>query len=379
LALPGQAISLLDYTFPTSTTQQAYLNGTFNAVGNSSDTTQVGYNVGGSGTYWLALRSLPFSYNISGAASASNSRGTADGAETENSFDVNAATNLDKYLSNAVKVFVYGGASVDYRKLAFQDSADDPRVDVEAGMGYGRTINATVLKQAVRMDEDFQKYGVTTAGLSDDALLQLAAIIDRESEFRSTYGNVEYRKYWYGEMEKVLAAGGVLARETLGAMGVLRIQEVIDEPTAQRWHGWSARVGVGARLSDYNGESGDPNLVARLENHLPIGMVLQLSNRLSLSTVFADDMVYNLQENLRVDYEISNRVDWYNGLTVNYDMVTATGAEDLMGAIFNSTFIYYLENRLSFSPELQVRYTDNNVVDPEWDWAILGGISYRLK
>ncbi|MCB9473738.1 MAG: hypothetical protein H6678_08005 [Candidatus Delongbacteria bacterium] len=379
LASIAHAISLTDYTFPTSTTQQAYVNGTFNADGNSTDTTQVGYNFGGSGSYWLALRSLPFSYDVTAGASASTNRATADGASAENAWDVNVATTLDKYLRNDEKFFVYGAAAVDYRKLAFEDKADDPRVDVEAGMGFGRTINATVLKQAVRMDEDFVKYGITTRGMPDAALLSLAAIIDREDEFRSQYGPVEYRKYWYAEMENILVDAGVMATSSLGAMGVLRIQEVLVEPSAQRWHGWKARAGVGARISDYDGSSGDPTLTARLDWHRPIGMDLQITNSTALSTVLSSDVVYTLEDLFRVDYEISNRIDWYNSLTARMDIPTATDAENNLEATLSSTFLFYLENQLSFNPEVQFRWRDDGIVDAEWDWVILGGITYRLK
>lgn len=375
----SQAISLTDYTLPTSTTQQAYLNGTFNAQGNSIDTTQTGYLVGGSGTYWLALRSLPFSYDVSVGASATTSRSTVEGAESEDAYDINLSTNLDKYFTDEGEFFIYGAAYMDYRKLASMEEADDARIDVEAGVGFGRTINATVLKQAVRMDEDFLKYGVTTNRLPDSALLALASIIDRESEFRSRYGAVEYGKYWYGEMERVLLDAGVLARESLGALGVLRIQEVIQEPTAQRWHGWQARVGVGSRISDYDGESGDPTLTARLDWHQPVGMDLQFTNRASFSTVFTTDPLYRLQDLFRLDYEISNRVDWYNGVTFKYDVPTETDAESVFESILASTFIFYLENQLSFNPELQFRYLDDGIADAAWDWAILGGITYRLK
>ena len=375
----AHAISLLDYTFPTSTTQQAYVNGTFNANGTSADTTQVGFTLGGSGNYWLALRSLPFSYDVSLGASISTSRSTIDGASTEDAWDINMATNLDKYFNNEDNFFVYGGASADYRRLILQDEADDPRIDVEAGLGFGRTINATVLKQAVRMDEDFVKYGITTRGMPDAALLKLAAVIDRESEFRSRYGPVEYRKYWYGEMESVLQDAGVLATETMGAMGTLRIQEVMAEPTAQRWHGWQVHLGVGSRISDYNGSSGDPALTARLDWHRPVGMDLQFSNKASIATVFADDLSYNLEDLFRVDYEISNRIDWYNSLMARIDIPTATDAENVTEVTLASTFILYLENRLSFNPEIQFNYRDDGIVDAEWNWVLLGGITYRLK
>ena len=63
LELPAAlAISLTEYTFPTSTSQDAYLNGTFNLNGSSKDSTQTGYNFGGAAQYNLYYRSLPFTY-----------------------------------------------------------------------------------------------------------------------------------------------------------------------------------------------------------------------------------------------------------------------------------------------------------------------------
>ena len=44
--------------------------------------------------------------------------------------------------------------------------------------------------------------------------------------------------------------------------------------------------------------------------------------------VFASDPVYSLQNVFRVDYEISNQIDWYNGLTLNYDNQPVEGATD---------------------------------------------------
>ena len=68
---PGvSAISLTDYRFPLSTSQQAYLNGSFSS-NDANDAGQVGYNVGGAGIYDLYHRSLPFSYELHASANAS--------------------------------------------------------------------------------------------------------------------------------------------------------------------------------------------------------------------------------------------------------------------------------------------------------------------
>ena len=129
-------------------------------------------------------------------------RGSVEGAKDENGYNLRLNSRANKYLRTDSKVFGFGSALVEYRKLPSAGSADDPYVDVKAGAGYGRTVNATVLKQAVRMSEDFRRFNVTKTDLPDEALLKLARIIDREAEFQTKYGTEEYRKYWYDAMEK---------------------------------------------------------------------------------------------------------------------------------------------------------------------------------
>lgn len=378
-ATGAQAVKLTDYKFPVSTSQEAYVNSLLNVAGQSADTTEVGYNFGGSANYRLNFRSLPLSYDLSLLGNFSVVKGTEEDAETKDAFYLMASTTADKYLREDRDYFVYGAGSIEYRKLASQEDADEPRIDVEGGVGYGRTINATVLKQAIRMNEDFLKYGVIKSDMPDQTLLDLAAIIDRESEFRSKHGSVEYRKYWYEEMENVVRESGVLSGDSLGAIGILRIQEVLDEPTAQRWHGWVVRGGVGARVQDFDGESGDPRLTVRFDWTRPAGIELQFTNNAAYSTVFEDDPVHTLSDIFRVDYEISNRIDWYNSLALNYDIQTADALENILRLDLRSTYFFYIENELAFSPEFQYSFVDDGFGDSEWNWAFLMSFTYRLR
>jgi hypothetical protein len=375
----ADAVKLTDYKFPISTSQEAYVNWLLNTSGQSADTTEVSYNFGGSANYRLNFRSLPLSYDFSVVGNFSLAKGSEKDSESEDAYYIMATTGADKYFREDKDYFGYGAASFEYRKLSSMEDADDPRVDLEAGAGYGRTINATVLKQAIRMNEDFLKYGVIKSDLPDEALLDLAAVIDREAEFRSKHGNIEYRKYWYEEMEKIIRDSGMLSGDSLGAIGILRIQEVLDEPTAQRWHGWVARVGVGARVSDFDGESGDPRLTARFDWTRPYGIDLQLRNNATYSTVFEDDPVHTFSDIFRVDYEVSNRIDWYNSLGLSYDMPTADGLENILRMDLTSTYFFYIENQLSFSPEFQYQFVDDGFGDSEWNWTLLMSFSYRLR
>jgi len=377
----AQAVDLTKYTYPVSTSQRAYLNGTFNVGGSSGDTceTETGYTFGADASYDLFYRSLPFSYFFNALGNFSMNKSQIIDSEREDAYNLLIDTRANKYFKDESKLFGFGSTTLNYRKLAAVEDADDPYWDVTAGVGYGRTIDATVLKQAYRMAQDFKRFGVVKGEVPENTLIELARIIDRESEFRSTHGPVEYRKYWYEAMEEVLTTAGVLTGDGLGAVGVLRIQEVLDEPTATRYYGWEARVGVGVVISDYDGESGDPLLNAAFDYSRPVSLQLQLNNNAYFQTVFQDDAVHRLGDVFQVYYEITNRIDWNNTMALEYRMPTAEDAENVLDLNFISAFIFYIENYLSFNPSFVLNYLDDGVNDAKSDWALRGSISYRMK
>jgi hypothetical protein len=374
-----QAVDLTKYTFPTSTSQEAYVNGTFNVNGTSLDTLETGYNLGGDARYDLFYRSLPFTYNLNAIGSFSLNKSQEEDAERQEAYNVRVRTRANKYFSDESKLFGFGATTAEYRKLAVQEDADDPYWDVSAGVGYGRSIDATVLKQAYRMAQDFKRFGVVNADVGEATLIALARIIDREGEFRSQYGPVEYRKYWYEAMEEVLQDAGVLAEDGLGAIGVLRIQEVLDEPTGRRYYGWEARVGGGVVISDFMGEQGDPFVDVNFDYARPFSIQLQMNNNAYYSTVFQDDPVHRIGDVFQIYYEISNRIDWDNTLTVEYLMPSADDAENSLSLNFTSTYILYIENQLTFNPSFVLNYLDDGVGDAISNWALRGSISYRLR
>ncbi len=373
------AIDLTKYTYPTSTSQEAYLNGAFNVNGNSIDTLETGYNFGADASYDLFYRSLPFSYNLNATGNFSLNKAQEQDTERQEAYNVRVRTRANRYFNNEGKFFGFGATTAEYRKLAYQDDADDPYWDVSAGLGYGRSIDATVLKQAYRMAQDFKRFGVVKSDVPDATLIELARIIDREDEFRSQYGPVEYRKYWYEAMEEVLQKAGVLAEGGLGAIGVLRIQEVLDEPTGRRFYGWEVRAGGGVVISDFAGEQGDPFVDVNFDYSRPVSIDLQVNNSAYYNTVFQDDPVHRIGDIFQVYYEVSNRIDWDNTLAVDYLIPTTDGLENVLSLNFTSTYILYIENQLTFNPSFVLSYLDDGVGDAYSDWALRGSISYRLK
>ncbi len=369
--------NLRRYTFPTSSSQEAFINGAFNLSGESEDTTQTGYSFSGTATYDMFYRSLPFTYFINSRGNFAFMRATQDDADGTEGFDGLLRVRGNKYFTREHKWFAFGASKLEYRKLQSSSKADDPYWDVTAGLGYGRSIDATVLKQAIRINQDFKRFGVISSDIPEEFLQQLARVIDRQSEFRSLYGIVEYRKYWYGAMEDVIRDAGVLIEDGLGAVGLIRVQEVLAEPTGRRFHGWEVRGGGGVVLSDFSGEAGDPLASAEFDWALPYTINLQFSNSIYSRTVFAEDQSWTAGDIFQIYYELTNRLDWDNSLQAEYNV--AEPLPDSWDATFTSTFIFYLENQLTFNPSLIVNYFDVDGQDSKSNWTLLGSISYRLK
>ncbi|UCF78586.1 MAG: hypothetical protein JSW03_11005 [Candidatus Eiseniibacteriota bacterium] len=377
-------ISLTDYQFPESSYQELYLDAALNQGNSSGDSVQMSYSGLARIDGRVVYRSLPFEYAITGYGAVNFERGAVEGEDAESAHDLYMNIIGKKYLQGMAddKLFGFGEVSGHYRKLMAMDEADDPRVEILGGVGYGRVIDATVLARAIRINEDLMKYNIIQTNIPDDALIEMAQVIERESEFRSKYGPVEYKKYYYDEVVKVLKDAGVLMQDELPPMGVIRIEEILDpakEPMSAREHGWVVRAGVGVVASDYDGEAGDPYLQATGEYTRPLGIRFQFSDKLQYATVFEDDPTHNVTNTLAYTYELSNRIDWYNTWNLSYMHPTAEGLDDLIGNNLSSTFRYYIANLWEVAATFTFAHSKYGDEDGVWNQGLSLVLRYRLR
>lgn len=292
-----------------------------------------------------------------------------------------AWTTVQKYLSGRDKTFVYGRLDLGLRDL--DDSEDnDPYSRVSAGIGYGRITTATPLMEAYRCVEDLRKYGIITGDLSDAAYLKLASVIAKESEYRSKYSLREYEKYWYEEMETVLRNAGVLSGESLGAMGIIRIQDILtDEGVLRRKHGWEVGVGLEYLISDYSGNEGDPGLSAYAEYARPFGFKWQFIDRLSYSTILVDwefgdvDNIFSNQAWLT--YEITDKIDWTN--LWQADVILISGDDDIYKNALETGLRFYLTNTIDAVTTLRFDHIDHgDNEDDDIVTSVYFGLAYTI-
>jgi hypothetical protein len=382
LATSASALKIEDYKIIEGTYQDAYLNGSLTIEGGNQDQTSYSSHVDATGR--VIHNSAPFSWQANGLVSGDWSRGPNDSDETLKSYNATASTRFDKYIYNDDTWFYYGSGDLGYRKQVTSNDADDPFVKIGAGVGYGRMYDATALAKALRVVEDLTKYKIISAVPSDEAMIELARIINLEDEYRSKYGAREYKKYWYEDMEKIFKKAGVLDKDSLGAFGIVRINEIFSyEKIGGRFHGWKVRAGIGQILSNYDGESEDTTADIEFEYGKPYGYHAQFTERAQLSQVLDSSSAIDFQfrNTMSYTYELSDKIDWVNNWQLTHDAYEK--GDDVTTNTLSTGFTYYLPNQLTFNATFALSKTDGtngqSVETPDWDSKFYTGLTYRLK
>ncbi len=376
----ASAVQFTDYVKPDTFYQQSYLEGTFNL--NSGNQDQTSYSGSFAGDYTMRYNTLPFVWNADVEGVVAFNRDGTEGASTDKGYDFLASTSADKYFNNQGLFFGFGSADLGYRRIMGADDSDDPYFKLGLGAGYGRLYDATALAKAVRIADELVKYGIVSKALTDAGLLALAGVIERESEFVSKYGAGEYRKYWIEAMEAELLKQKALKNNTLGALGSIRVTEVLSEVVQQRLHGWSVRAGVGYIASNYDGSDSDPSLDLGFDYGLPIGLQWQLIERARYSTILnSDDTGHLFINKLTLNYEFSDRIDWENTWNLSY-LNSAESDRDVISNSLSTSAIYYIANQLDAVLTLGLDKVDDDIDNngnDDWDKSIRFGIRYRLN
>lgn len=360
LPVSAFAIELTDYIDPNYQYHDAELGVQFNASDGNQD--QVSYNGAVNVDYEMEYSTLPLKWDVSLSADTDFSRGSDDEDSSNKNITVDGDTTVKKYLGDYTGPFVYGGLVLGVRDLEGSED-NDPYAKVSAGLGYGRITNATPLMEAIRCIEDLTKYGLIAGEVTDDVYLKLSDIIAREAEYKSRYSNREYEKYWYEDMEIVLKEAGILRNETLGALGIIRIQDILtDEGVLQRKHGWEAGVQVDYLISDYAGEDDDPGMGLYYEYAKPYGLKWQLIDRVEYSTILVDgefgDSAHKISNKLEMNYEMSDKIDWDNSWTLDIILESDSDADDTYMNMVDTGLRFYISNTIDAKAGLAFSHKD---------------------
>ncbi len=398
-------VTLFDYSQADSSYEDAYLNGTLNLTDNEgSDTlynvdlgvnyekatstadTTIKYDAGLNG-HW-ANNTSETSYKVDPTATegkeVKDASGTVVGRlvedkevkkEDTSTYQGHASATYDKYFNpQTSNAFWYGKGEVKVQQEEGDDYAGlkHPEVKLTGGVGYGRVVNVTPMAKAIRLVEALVENGNLARVPSANSYQKIAQIIEKEEAYKKKFSDARYAQYWIRDIQKALGVN-------LGASGTIRAYDVLTkEKISTRKYGWDVRAGVGATVSDYNGNSGKPLLELQGNYYYPISNKTQFSNEAKLSTILDDDDgSYTLTNDMGVTYELTDRVDWENKWNLSY--VNNKNAPDVTSNMLSSAFLYELSNSLDYEAKATLSHSKVEDADNKVDKGLYMGVKYRLK
>jgi len=378
-----QAIEMTDYRTIYGNYDEAYLNGTLKASTGNQE--QNSYDLLLNASTRTIYTTAPYSIDFTVKGDAGFSQGEDKNSTKKRLYNLSSSLRYDQYLDYD-NLFIYGGGDLGYRKQQQLERADEIFFKIGLGMGYGRVYNATPLAVALRVVEELKKYKVIYTDLSDIYLLKLAKIIGTKDNYVSQYGLENYKKYWFSDMEKLFKKAKVSYQEHLGAIGILKMDEVIEiEKILGRFHGWKIRGGVGEVISNYEEGRGTKNTTADMEFSygLPMGYEGQYIENALLSKNLYDSkpIDFRFENFMSYTYEITDLIDWESKWSLNFERYHK--GEYVLRNKISLGFRYYLANSLTFDTTIsmsKIKGTNGNYVQTdEWDGDFFMGVRYRLR
>ena len=340
----AQNVSVTDYEVPVSAADRLLIDFAMNHATAGSDATTSKGNIGG--IYKRFYDSLPFGYSIDIIGSGLVDKNIVTD-EYNTNYQVNGDAGVKKYLmqNSAALKDLFGSVRASSNMIK---DYDQPASSLTVGVGYGRFIEATDLAKAVRIEEFLIKEGELSEHLPKQAILEISKIINREGEYRDKYGET-YEKEWYKDMETVMRESNLLKENGLSAIGILRIEEVLErEDIADRFYGWDVALGSKFDITTPYENQDRPiaNLDVSASYARPIAWRWQVSERISINTPF-DSLGTAFSSSLSSDisYELSNRIDVRLRHLLRLEKLEADDAK--ISHSLGASFIYYIENNLN--------------------------------
>ena len=370
----AQNVSVTDYKVPVSRVDNLRIDAfSFNLT---TEGKEVIYEEGNVGlVYKKFYSSLPFAYFIDALSSASYFRQFSfEDSERTGTYDMEFDVQVQKYFRETNKFFYFVSPEIFMRK-----GFDRPQTDVFVGLGYGRFINATALRKAVRIEDFLFEEGVISDFLPKDTMIALGQIIEKEAEYRNIYGNRTYQGYWYEDLSSEIDKTGlVTGGGNIGPIGILRMREVLtQEQISDRFFGWDINAGVQYQLQtrDKDIERPPPALALNVRYSRPVSWRMQVNTDFKLDTPFKRDYFrreYNVTQNVEFIYEITNRIAFVTSNTLHINKERDQDARFRHNS--NINFIFFVENSISLSVIEQISKEEGSPFRQSLHFAL----SYRI-
>ena len=349
---PAQNVSVSDYRVPVSRADNLRIDVlSLNYVTEGNDTkSQTGnLNV----IYKKFYDSLPFAYSIDLLGATAFNKDPIDG-DLNGNLTISLVNRVKKYTPAEGNLFIFEDTDMD-----FDESFDRPAVEMTLGVGYGRFINATPLRKAVRIEEFFLEEGIITDHLPKEDMIELGQAIEKEKEYKDLYGD-RYRNYWFEDMSDIIKKSGMVLGDI--GFGVLRMQEVLfQERINDRFYGWEASAGVKFQVLTPQEDLArrDPSMSIGFRYSRPISWSTQINTRFDLTTPFSGNFgrEYGLGQETDFIYEFTNKVSFQAAHQFRADKARNEDAK--LTTTISFALSFFIENKVSLTAFEQIKTAED--------------------
>jgi hypothetical protein len=332
----AQNVQVTDYQVPVSRAQTLRFDGSWNwsQTGDAVTSNNANANM----LFRTFYSSLPMAWFINVDAAGSKTF-------SEYSHNIVIDGSFRKYIWGNRDLFGFSSATAQHAR-----PYNNVALDLTVGFGYGRYINATALAKAVRIEEHLIKDKVIPGYLPKEAMINIANIIERESEYRDNFGEI-YEQQWFDDIEDEIRKADMLEEGNVGAIGILRMRQVlfnINERVNDRYYGWDITAGVLFPItSAYDSiPTGNPNLTIGGQYAFPISWKTQINSTAEIFTPLDSAAFDQIRARIGADFifELSNRINFVTGY--RFGLFKPAEGEIRREHNLSASFWYYLENNI---------------------------------
>jgi len=214
---------------------------------------------------------------------------------------VGAAGTLRQYVGKPLSYFTFGGF-----EAALDTANPQPRLEAQAGLGYGRFYDVTPLAKALRIEARLLALGAIPVSLPDAVVLAMAEAIDQREEA-------------VAPADRVAAVVRLIEEElkrNLDAASVLMVEEVIASTGQERFCGWTVQSGMAYEILDPKG--GPRDFLFSLS--LDAALAPEPDSQLLFKAKISGPYWITEQHTLTVDVTFDHHLDGITSFTTRYTL-----------------------------------------------------------
>jgi len=236
---------------------------------------------------------------------------------------VGAAGTLRQYVATPLAFFTFGGF-----EAALDTAHPQPRLEAQAGLGYGRFYDVTPLAKALRIEARLLARGAIPVSLPNAVVLAMAEAIDQPEEI-------------VAPADRVAAVVRLIEEElrrTLDAASVLMVEEVIASVGQERFCGWTVQAGMAYEFLDPKGGPRDFLFSLSLDAALAPEPASQLLFKAKISGPPWITEQHTLTADVTFDHQLDGITRFTTRYTIRHDKPRGQVPAGVQSAVFQLGF-----------------------------------------